>query len=82
MLARCYRNSLALAQDRNIETIAFPAISTGVYGFPMGKAAHIAIGEALAFLAEHRVPKKVILVCFGATAYKVYQGALKEVRAS
>src|SRR5512145_635531 len=48
LLASCYRNSLALAREHGIETIAFPAISTGVYGFPMERAARIAIGEVAA----------------------------------
>lgn len=53
LLAACYRNSLALAAENGCKTVAFPSISTGVYGYPAEEAAPIAIREAKAFLAEH-----------------------------
>ena len=79
LLVSCYRNSLALAEQSGIETIAFPAISTGAYRFPVDRAARIAIGEVVRFLEEHAVPRRVILVCYAAAALRAYQAALEEV---
>jgi O-acetyl-ADP-ribose deacetylase (regulator of RNase III) len=53
LLASCYRTSLALAMEYSIRTLAFPAISTGIYGFPMDRAAQIALREARSFLSRH-----------------------------
>jgi len=64
LLARCYRDSFALAEEYELAIVAFPAISTGAYGFPLARAAHIAVGETLGFLREHELPKRVIFVCF------------------
>jgi len=73
LLARCYRNCLALAEDHELARIAFPAISTGAYGFPLPRAAHIAIGETLGFLREHEQPERVIFVCFDDQALACYR---------
>ncbi|KAF0241490.1 MAG: Appr-1-p processing protein [bacterium] len=70
-LARCYRNSLALAKKHEIKTIAFPAISTGAYGFPMDRATKIAITEVKNFLLTDSFIEKVFLVCLGQSAYKM-----------
>jgi O-acetyl-ADP-ribose deacetylase (regulator of RNase III) len=78
LLARCYRNSLALAVEKGAKTIAFPAISTGVYGFPLERAARIAITETANFLTNDPSISKVIHVCFGAHALKVFREALAE----
>jgi len=68
LLAGCYRNSLALAAGHAIETIAFPAISTGAYGFPIDEACRIALGEVDRSLAALPVIREVSFVCFdGAT---------------
>ncbi|HEY8324088.1 MAG: O-acetyl-ADP-ribose deacetylase [Ktedonobacterales bacterium] len=75
-LARCYRNSLALASQHGVHTIAFPAISTGVYGFPLERATAIAIREARAYLRSHAEIERVMFVCFGAHARDVYQAEL------
>jgi len=75
-LASCYRRSLALAADQGLRTIAFPAISTGAYGFPLPRAAGIAVRETRAFLADHARPEQVLLMCFGAAALEVFQAAL------
>jgi O-acetyl-ADP-ribose deacetylase (regulator of RNase III) len=64
LLASCYRRSLEEAAKLGVETIAFPAISCGVYGFPPELAAPIAVGEIRRFLAEHVLPKKVLLVAY------------------
>lgn len=73
LLANCYRNSLQLAVQNNIKTIAFPAISTGVYHFPPVLAAKIAIGETKNFLEKETSIEKVIFVCFDEKTYKIYQ---------
>lgn len=80
LLAACYRNSLALAKEHGLKTIAFPSISTGVYGFPMDRAARIAVRECRAFLTREPGFEEVRLVCFGAAALAVHQEALREVR--
>ncbi len=79
LLAICYRASLALAAPRDIHTIAFPAISTGIYGFPLERATAIAVAETQRFLDAHPLPEQVIFVCFGPHAYQVYLDALKRV---
>ncbi|GAB4345325.1 MAG: O-acetyl-ADP-ribose deacetylase [Desulfobulbaceae bacterium] len=76
LLARCYRNSLRLATENGVESIAFPAISTGAYRFPMGRAAEIAIAETRAYLAENELPRRVIFVCFDQRARNAYEQAL------
>lgn len=78
LLARCYRNSLALAVQRGIKTIAFPAISTGAYGFPLERATRIAVREIAHFLERDTTLEKVILVCFGRDAYEVYRAVVTE----
>ena len=78
LLASCYRNSLALAEQHHLRTIAFPCISTGVYGFPMERAADIAVRETKTFLLANRTVEKVLLVCFGQQAYDVLSQALRE----
>jgi len=64
LLASCYTSSLTLAEEYGLETIAFPAISTGVYRFPADDAAKIAVRSVATFLAESSVPKQVIFCCF------------------
>ena len=82
LLARCYRRSLDLAVERGVRTIAFPSISTGAYGFPLERAARIAIRECLGFLSEHPDFGQVRLVCFGGQALAVYRAALVETSVS
>lgn len=78
LLARCYRNSLALARQHGVRTIAFPAISTGAYGYPLDEAARIAGRECRAFLAAHPDFGEIRLVCFGAAALAACTAALRE----
>lgn len=78
MLAQCYRHSLALAEQYQIKTIAFPAISTGVYGFPMEGASKIAVAEVNKFLHSHNSLEQVFLVCFSQAAYECYLKAMQE----
>ena len=79
LLANCYRNALTLAVAHGIRSIAFPSISTGVYGFPIERAAQIATRTVRAFLAAHASVTKVIFVCFGQADYDVYAAAVDEV---
>ena len=79
LLAQCYQNSLALAQEHEIKTIAFPSISTGAYGFPMVRASRIAVTEIKRFLGQDSSIQKVILVCFGQRAYNIHQATVKEI---
>ena len=78
LLARCYQNSLDLAAQYPIRTIAFPAISAGVYGFPMQRAARIAVAEVQSYLQGHPNLEQVILVCFSDQADRQYSSALLE----
>jgi len=72
LLADCYRNCLLLAQHINIQSIAFPAISTGVYGFPSAGAARIAFSEIKKHCLQNPLPEKVLLVCFDPPTYQIY----------
>ena len=78
LLASCYRRSLELARDHGCRTVAFPAISTGVYRFPVNEAAGIAVREVKAFLKNNAQPQKVLLVCFGPQAFEALGAALKQ----
>ena len=72
-LASCYKNSLKLAVENKIKSIAFPSISTGVYGFPIEKAAPIALREVKNFLKRNRAIEQVIFVLFSETDFQIYQ---------
>lgn len=74
-LADCYRNSLKLAQEHELQTIAFPAISTGVYRFPADRAAEIALTQTMAHLCEQLLPSTAIMVCFDERTKTLYQAA-------
>jgi O-acetyl-ADP-ribose deacetylase (regulator of RNase III) len=75
-LAACYRACLVIARARRFATIAFPAISTGVYGFPREPAARIAVATVAEHLAAESVPATVIFVCFDAASRAAYEAAL------
>jgi O-acetyl-ADP-ribose deacetylase (regulator of RNase III) len=79
LLASCYRSCFALIVQHGIKTVAFPSISTGAYGFPMDRAARIAVRETKGFLERNRTVEQVMLVCFGASALETHQAALREV---
>ncbi|HXH25923.1 MAG TPA: O-acetyl-ADP-ribose deacetylase [Vicinamibacterales bacterium] len=79
-LAACYRNSLALARDRGVRSMAFPAISCGVYGYPPDQAAAIAVREIRAFQARHAQPERVILVAFDAGMEATLRAALQRAK--
>ena len=73
LLANCYRNSLSLAKENNIKTIAFPSISTGAYRFPLERAVKIALTETKNFLDKNDFLDKIIFVCFDENTKKVYE---------
>ena len=64
LLASCYQNVLRIAEEKAMKTIAFPAISCGVYGYPLDQACLIAMKEVTSFLDKHSTPEKVIFACF------------------
>lgn len=72
LLAQCYRNSLALAELQGIQTIAFPAISTGAFMFPIQRATAIAVTEVKIFLDKNTSLEKVIFVCFSTALLNCY----------
>ena len=76
-LANCYRNSLALAAENGCRSVAFPCISTGVYGYPVEDAAKIAVSEASAFLTSH-VDMTIAFCCFSDYDRQVYEELLKK----
>jgi O-acetyl-ADP-ribose deacetylase (regulator of RNase III) len=75
LLASCYRQSMDLAIEYKLSTIAFPAISCGVYGYPLDEAANIAISTIAEVLRGNDEIKKVYLVCFGAETLAAYTRA-------
>lgn len=73
LLAQCYRNSLKLAHEHGVKTIAFPSISTGVYSYPIEKAVDVALNEINLSLVKYPEIDKVIIVCFDSRTYNEYQ---------
>ncbi len=78
LLASAYRNSLKLASERGIRSVAFPSISTGAYGYPVADAARIALRTALDYLREHPEIALVRFVLFGQPTLRAYEAALSE----
>jgi O-acetyl-ADP-ribose deacetylase (regulator of RNase III) len=76
LLASCYQQCLAIAHGEGLHRVAFPAISTGVYGFPKERAAKIAISHVLAFLKDHDLPQRVTFCAFSDDDAKVYRDLL------
>lgn len=79
LLSNCYLNSLKLAIENKIKTIAFPAISTGVYGFPLEQATQIAIKTVNNFIQSDKSIQRVIFVCFDQTTYQTYENILASI---
>ncbi|MCL4787304.1 MAG: O-acetyl-ADP-ribose deacetylase [Verrucomicrobia bacterium] len=77
LLASCYRSCFALVEQHHLRTVAFPSISTGAYGFPMERAARIAVRETVIFLERNASVEKVLLVCFGRNAFEIHAQAVK-----
>ena len=81
LLASCYRTSLALAERHGVKSIAFPAISTGVYGYPLGAAAQVAVGEVQRYLRGGGKLERIVLVCFDERNRSAVQAALDALEA-
>lgn len=81
-LASCYRTSLEIAKEHGIESIAFPGISTGVFGYPLREAADTAIATIAAWLDQHALPKRVILCTFDTLATHIMTEAMQAAEAS
>jgi O-acetyl-ADP-ribose deacetylase (regulator of RNase III) len=79
LLASCYRSALSIAAHCYIRTIAFPSISTGAYGFPVERAARIAVTEIKNFLEKNFSVEVARIVCFDGETYECYQKTLKEI---
>jgi O-acetyl-ADP-ribose deacetylase (regulator of RNase III) len=79
LLASCYQESLKLASAKGIRSLAFPAISTGAYGYPLKDAARIALTTVKEYLSQHPEIERVRFVLFGRPAYEAYEQALKEL---
>lgn len=75
-LASCYRSSLRLAERHALRSVAFPCISCGAYGYPIGEATAIAVREAAAWLEWHDLPERVLFVCYGDEVCGAYERAL------
>lgn len=73
LLASCYRQSLLLAKEHGLKSVAFPAISTGVYGYPSEEAARVAVETVAAFLSDEPGIESVLMVCFDQKTYFAYQ---------
>lgn len=79
LLASCYRESLKLAMQHDVRTIAFPAISCGIYGYPIEQACSIALQETVSFLKDNDAIEKVIFACFSPEVQTAYQSALPTI---
>jgi O-acetyl-ADP-ribose deacetylase (regulator of RNase III) len=77
LLASCYRRSLEIAAENGLSAVAFPAISTGIYGYPKEAAAELAARTVTAFLAEHDLPENVIFCCFDRMSAELHREALQ-----
>jgi O-acetyl-ADP-ribose deacetylase (regulator of RNase III) len=78
LLASCYQTSLELAKEKKIRTLAFPAVSTGVYGFPKDLAALIAVNETRRFLNKNGYPEKVLFVTYDEESFEIYRKLLDQ----
>ncbi len=76
LLAACYRNSLDLARDSGLVSIAFPAISTGIFGYPLERATGIAVATVKDWLADNQEFERVVFAVFGEAAQQAYRAAL------
>lgn len=79
LLRSCYRESLRLAEEAGCWSVAFPCISTGVYGYPGAEACAIAVAAVSEWIAAHELPRQVIFCCFGAADAERYRARLAEV---
>ena len=78
LLKSAYENSLKIASERKLSSVAFPAISTGIYSYPLKEATQIAVKTVREFLRSHRYPQKVILVAYSDNVYNTYKEVLAQ----
>ncbi len=78
-LASATRSSLEIARDRRLDSIAFPAISTGIFGFPLPRCSEIMLSVALDFLKNHDYPKTVVFCLYGQEAYKTFEATAEKL---
>lgn len=76
LLRNAYASSLKLAQENTLESVAFPSISTGVYGFPKKLAAETAVKAVKLFMEENEYPQRVVFVCFDDESYSIYSNLM------
>lgn len=81
LLRSCHEASLQLAKQNGCRTVAFPAVSCGVYGYPMAEAARVALSTTVAWLANHELPQRVRFVLFGAAAHDTWRQVYQELMA-
>jgi O-acetyl-ADP-ribose deacetylase (regulator of RNase III) len=79
LLASCYRSCFAIARERGLATLAFPAISCGIYGYPINEAVKIAVAETVAELVSSDAIQKVIFACFGNEIYQAYRREVEKL---
>ena len=79
LLRGCYRNSLRLAVENGLQSIAFPSISTGVYGYPIKEATHVALTETKAYLEKEATIEKIIFACYPPENAAIYHKLLTEI---
>lgn len=78
LLVQCYQNSLQLAYDHQLSSLAFPAISCGAYAYPVQQAAKIAVQEVSSFLKSHKFPETIYLVAFNQPMFDILNAALED----
>lgn len=81
LLASCYLNSLALAVEHSLRSVAFPSISTGSYGYPVREACRIALDAVTSFLGKHELPERVIFVLYTCPDYETYREYYEDLKA-
>lgn len=79
LLRSCYRESLRLAAEAQLQSVALPCISTGVYGYPKDEACEVAVAAVAEWLAENELPESVVFCCFGADDAALYRAALERM---
>jgi O-acetyl-ADP-ribose deacetylase (regulator of RNase III) len=81
LLASCYRSSLAIAEHEGLARVAFPAISTGAYGYPVDEATRVALSTIVEWLVTHAMPQEVTCMCFDTATLDVYRSVLAQIAA-
>ncbi len=79
LLARCYRRSFQIMQEKGLRSVAFPSISTGAYGFPVERGCRIALKEIKTEAEKNRAIEKIVIVCFDDHTFRSYEAARKDI---